>query len=134
VVDRFTARLLGRHVRERPEYGADVGEDGEGGGVGVVRGRERRPLPGEAEVEDLGVAVFGEEDVLGLEVAMDDPLVVSGGEAVGDLAGDLEGAPERKCALLQWDPERLAFEQLRDGVADAALLADVVESEDVGVR
>ena len=56
---------------------------------------ERRLVTREAEVEDLGVAVLREEDVLGLEVAVDDPLLVGGGEALGDLVGDREGALER---------------------------------------
>ena len=46
--------------------------------------------PREAEVEDLDPPVGGEEDVLGLEVAVHDPGVVGGGEAVGDLGGDLD--------------------------------------------
>lgn len=44
----------------------------------------------EVEVEELGVAVLREEDFLGLEVSVDDPLLVRGGEAFGGLAGDLE--------------------------------------------
>jgi hypothetical protein len=40
---------------------------------------------GQAEVEDLRVALVGDHDVLGLEVAVDDPALMGGGEAVGDL-------------------------------------------------
>jgi hypothetical protein len=46
---------------------------------------------GEAEVEDLGPTVFGDEDVVRLEVAMHDSLVVGGGEAASDLERDVEG-------------------------------------------
>lgn len=47
-------------------------------------------MAGEAEVEELRVAVLREEDFVGLEVTVDDPLVVRGGEAFGGLVGDLE--------------------------------------------
>ena len=77
------AHLLGRHVADRAEHGA---------GLGLVRfawasslwlpAGPRRDLAREAEVEDLHAAVAGEEDVLGLEVAVDDALLVRGGEAV----------------------------------------------------
>jgi hypothetical protein len=59
-------------------------------GVGAVD--ERGLGVSETEVEELDVAVPGEEDVLGLDVAMDDAAIVGGGEGVGGLATNLEGA------------------------------------------
>ena len=53
----------------------------------------RDVVAGEAEVEDLDVAVLRQEDVLGLDVAVDDPLLVGRGEPLGDLPGDVEGPP-----------------------------------------
>ena len=51
---------------------------------------------GQAEVEHLDeggvVAARDEEDVLGLEVAVDDAVRVRGRERVGDLRGDRDGA------------------------------------------
>ena len=46
-------------------------------------------MAGEAEVEDLYPSIFGEHDVFGLEVAVDDTGGVGGGEAVGHLRGDV---------------------------------------------
>ena len=43
---------------------------------------------GQAEVEDLDAPVPGDEQVLGLQVAVDDALVVGGGEPAGDLRGE----------------------------------------------
>ena len=40
---------------------------------------------GQAEVEDLDPPVLRHEHVLGLQVPVDDPLLVRGGEALGDL-------------------------------------------------
>ena len=79
------------------------------------------------------MAVAGEEDVLGLEVAVDDPLLVGGGEGVGDVGGDLEGALDGQGAARDEGAEGLALEQLGDGEVDAGGLADVEEEEDVGV-
>ena len=54
---------------------------------------------GQTEVEDLDAAVFGEEDVFGLEVAVDDALFVRGGEAAGDLQGILDRLAEGRAAV-----------------------------------
>ena len=56
---------------------------------------------GEAEVEDLDAAVGGEEDVLRLQVAMDDALLVRRGEAARDLDGDLDRLADGQRAALQ---------------------------------
>ena len=45
---------------------------------------------GDAEVEDLGVAAVGEEDVRRLEIAMDDAGRVSGGERLADIDADAD--------------------------------------------
>ena len=41
---------------------------------------------GQAEVENLDAPVGGDEEILGLEVAVDDPLLVRGRQAARDLA------------------------------------------------
>src|SRR5262249_4727410 len=55
-----------------------VGDGGVGTGVVAL---------GEAEVENFRIATRSDEDVGGLDVAMDDALRVSGGEGVYDLDG-----------------------------------------------
>jgi len=73
-------RLLGRHVPERPEGEA---------GLSVAAPRDEVVAQaGDAEVEDLDVAGLGLEQVVGLEIAVHDALVVRGGEHVEDLLGD----------------------------------------------
>ena len=82
MIDGLSAHLLGRHVADRADDDARLG-------VGVVASSSRPPLDGsdarEAEVEDLQPAVVGHEQVLGLEIAMDDALVVRGSEPSRDL-------------------------------------------------
>ena len=57
----------------------------------------------QAEVEKLD-SLFGEEDVAGLEVAMDDSLRVRGIQGVQDLRGVVQGLLQR-----QWALQRSAF-------------------------
>ena len=45
---------------------------------------------GEAEIEDLGVAALGDENIRGLDVAMHDAFGVRGVERVGDFDGEIE--------------------------------------------
>ena len=92
LVDGLAPRLLGRHVGGGPE-------DQAGRGAGAGQGRRLRqggraagervvvsaPGLGEAEVEDLDLALRGELDVRGLEVAVHDALLVGLLEGLGDL-------------------------------------------------
>ena len=97
VVHGLAAHLLGRHVADGAEH--DAGSVPRVcGRAGLVDGRDRVRLRqlGQAEVEDLHAAVVGDEEVLGLEVAMDDAVVVRGGEAVGDLDGVVDGLAHRQ--------------------------------------
>ena len=70
----------------------------------------------QAEVEDLDPAVAGEEHVLGLQVAVDDALLVRGGEAARDLERVVERLARRERARREPVAQRLALEQLRDDV------------------
>ncbi len=85
----------------------------------------------QTEVEDLDAAVPGEEQVLGLQVPMDDPLLVGRGEALGDLHRVVDRLADRDRARAEAAPERLALEQLRDDVRRAFVAADVVDRGDV---
>ncbi len=91
-IDFFAAGLLGRHVGDGADGGTGAGEQGgvdggadADGGLFVFFGQL-----GEAEVEDLGAPAGGDEDVGGLDVAVNDAFTVGGVEGVGDLNGDVE--------------------------------------------
>ena len=112
-VDGVAPRLLGRHVGDRPEDGPLLADGRERRRAGVARIAARDVVAGEAEVEDLDAAVLRQEDVLGLDVAVDDSLLVRGGETVGDLRARSRGTGASGIGpLASAVAERLAFEQL----------------------
>ena len=90
---------------------------------------------GEAEVQDLHPAVVGDEDVLGLQVPVDDPLLVRGGEAVDDLERVVDRSARGELASGDDLAQRLPFQQLLDDVGRARMgvRADVVDGSDVRV-
>ena len=80
------------------------------------------------------MAVFRQEDVVGLQIAVDDSTLVRRGEASRDLKGVFDRLPLRdRDASIESPAQRLAFQKLRDGVGDAVVTAEVVDREDVGV-
>ena len=130
------ANLLRRHVPHRPD---DDARDREaGGGLGLVQSLESEgPLRlhelGEAEVEELHPAVARQEDVLGLQVAVDDAGGVGGREALRDLDRGGGDGLDRERPAVEPVPERLALEELGDEVGDAVVAPDVEDGEDVRV-
>ncbi len=79
------------------------------------------------------MAALGDEDVRGLDVAMNDAFGVSSIESVGDLNGEC-----KKSVVFQGAPghhvlEREAVEKFHRDEALAVVLADFVDGADVGV-
>ncbi len=102
-VDRFAARLLGRHVGGRPyrrSWRCELLRGDERAAVRIALSRGvRRPLESrESEIEQFRVASLRHEQVRRLHVAVDDSGAVRGGERVGDLASDREEPLERQQA------------------------------------
>ena len=90
-VDRVGAlRLLGAHVRRRPEDLAHLG-------ASARPARELRDAEID-ELRDLVVVLAGEEDVLGLQIAVDDSHGVRAREASRDLSDDTEGGGDVELA------------------------------------
>ncbi|HSB55870.1 MAG TPA: hypothetical protein VLD58_16020, partial [Gemmatimonadales bacterium] len=89
-IDRGTEPLLRAHVRRGSDGDTGVGELGRSalrvGGRGL----------GDAEIGDQGVAVFGEEDVLRLDVAVDHALLVGKLQRLRRFAGDADGFGDRE--------------------------------------
>ncbi len=141
-VGRLPGRLLGRHVRRRAEDRAELGPVSGGQRRGVHQRRRVRRAGGrpwrverlrQPEVEDLDLPFSGQLDVLRLEVAMDDPLLVGLLEGLGDLPGHRQGLVEGKGAGLQPFRQGGALDQLHDQGAHPARLFEPEDRRDVGM-
>src|SRR6266704_2203814 len=90
---------------------------------------------GDREVGDLHAAVVAEQDVGGLQVAVDDAGLVGVLERVDDLAGQARRLRRRERAVaVQHVAQGGPVDQLHDDVVHALLLAGVVQRDDIGVR
>ncbi len=89
---------------------------------------------GDAEVEQLGFAVGGDEDVAGLEVAMDDEVGVGVLYCGAHLAEDFEAASDGDPFFVAVFIERLAVDVLHDEVGLALWrFGDLIQPCDVGM-
>ena len=137
LVELLPAHLLGAHVRRRTHDDAGV--------RGVHRHRRRlvRRARGrldglrQTEVEDLHHPRFGQHDVGGLEIAMDDALRVRGVERIGDLPRDRErfvdvlSIPLARSSAGHPVRERLPRDQLEHERANALRFFEPVNARDV---
>ncbi len=110
---------------------------------GSVRSETATPLShpsvtvgalGQAEVEDLDVAIRQDEHVVGFQVPMHDALLVRRGHALGDLQRIAQGLALGNRRGGELGAEGLPFQKLGYGVGDAALSSEVEDRQDVGVR
>ena len=145
LVDRAAARLLGRHVGRGAEDDAELR---------AVHRRQRRRVHdrrrarevgrptsraagvhrlGQPEVEDLDLSFTGSFYVLGLEVAVDDPLLVRLFERLRDLQREGKALSQGKRPGFEALGERRAFDELHDEGPDAAALLEAEDRGDVRV-
>ena len=136
---------LEEHHAERIDVCAVIGfTAGHLLGCEVVRGAEqhadlRRPgfrqRARQTEIGDLHVTVGGDQDVLGLDVAVDDSgsarMLESSGNLLADTS-DLLGAKD--AAFCQDASKRLSVDVLHGHIRRGVLVAEVVDLHDVGVR
>ena len=114
----------GLHVAHGAQDHTLAGGNVDRGGIGsaIFPKQSLRAKSCQSEVEDFDAAVFGDEKVLGLEVAVDDALLVGRREALGDLHTEVHGFGWRKRPASQALTERLAFEQFGDNVVNRLAL------------
>jgi hypothetical protein len=129
--DGAPGALLGRHVGRCPEDRALHGEL-----LGLAPAVVVHELH-QAEVQQLGaqrtIRQGGQEDVLGLQVAVRHTLRMREGEAREDLPRDVQRLVRLGRVVFEVLVERLTVEQLHDQVGAAAGHAEVVHAEHVGV-
>ena len=99
-------------------------------GVGQSRLCERVDELRQPEVDDLDVAILGDEHVLRLEIAMNDAVLVFRQRVTG-LDGQIERPPQFERTVLQQVAQRLPTHVLHDDVGASVSLADVVDGGDV---
>ena len=149
VVHRDSADLLRRHVAHGAHHRAGLGKRSSEGrnsrfvafrhgllprGRLLTSGRVERPPESQAEVEDLDVPVARDEQVVGLQVAVHDAALVSGGESLRDLERVVHGLLLRDRARVELPAQGLALQELHRRVRDAVLRSEVEDREDVRVR
>ena len=124
VIDFPALGLLGRHVRRRADDRPLLRE------LAFRSGGS-----GQAEVQDLHAVGFRlQPDVGRLDVAVDQPALVGRRQSQGHLPADAQHLGHRELALaLQSHVQRLAFEKLHGQEGHAAILADLVNGDDVVV-
>src|SRR5580704_2214745 len=89
------AGLFWRHVSDGADGGAGAGEELYAGirqGLAVQGIVAIRNQFGQAEVENFDRAAIGDENIPGLDVAVNDVFFVSGVESVSELNADFDGA------------------------------------------
>jgi hypothetical protein len=101
-------------------------------GSGVRVGSEALD-PGQAEVQDLHPPVRRHHHVGGLQVAVDDALLVGRGQSVREGRSDRHQALDRHPALGDELVERLPLDELHGQEVDALGLLDGVHGDDAGV-
>ncbi len=140
VIDAQALDLLGRHVVERSHDGARFRgpggtprQDGSRRRARLLFRGRRLLLPGQAEVEDLHVPVLRDEEVLGLQVAVNDPLLVRRREALRDLGCVVDDEVSGDRARIEPVAECLALQQLHHGIGNAVIRSEVEDRKNVRV-
>ena len=129
-VQLFTPRLLGRHVLGGSAHEAGHGD---GGALGLDQLRDAEV----AHLHTLATLMVGHDHhVLGLEVAVDDPLVVRLLEREEHLMEDRYDAARRERVLLQEELQQIGpVEQLHRQIEHpVARPSEVEDAHGVGVR
>ncbi len=123
LIDGVALDLLRRHVGGCPDHGSG--------------GRQTAHLAdhlGDAEVEDLGLALGGDEHVVGLQVAVHDAAAVCRTNRRQQLLDQVErDVHSEPAAVVEPVAQRAAFDVLHDDEKRVALGVEVVDADDAGM-
>src|SRR5258705_13617949 len=131
MIHNLPTQLLRRHVTNRPHHYAGIGINTARGNVGLWLTAFRLRQLCQTKVEYLHPAIFGEEDVVWLQIAVNDALLVCGREALGNLQRIVHyPALSQRCA-----PDALTqcftVEQLRNDIGCVVVCANIMNCENV---
>jgi hypothetical protein len=87
----------------------------------------------ETEIENFDPAVFGDEQVLRLEVTMDDALFMSRRQSMRNLNAVIDRLAQGYRTVLQQLPQSVALQQLGNQIGCSVKGAELVDGKDVGV-
>ena len=122
-VDGLALHLLRRHVRRRADHAARRGQ-----ALLVV------DELGDSEVEDLRLAAIGDQDVVGLDVAVDDAEVVRDADRRKELLQEVDRHIDAETSvLIEPRPHRAALDPLHDNEEHGPVLVEVVDADDSGM-
>ncbi len=129
------SRLLGRHVGHRPQRRARAGQ------VRIARARPGRIARRgarsshlrQAEVENLGVSTLGDENVCGLDVAVENALGVRRIQPVGHFDGQRQQGLQLQRTAHDRVLQRHAVQEFHGDESLAVLLINFVDGADVGM-
>ena len=127
-VQLLAEQLLGGHVGERAREPVAGVEHGRGAGVDA-----RLSELGEAEIQHLHPALDRHHDVGGLEIAVQDALLVRRRQRLGDLDAECGHVAHRQRAGREAGGQRLARHQLHDQEVGAGVAVEVVDGGDARV-
>ena len=114
-------------------YSSAAGKDGASAEFGA---RRRKSAAGcrkfrQAEIENFDESAFRDEDVRGLDIAVDNSLGVRRFQCVGDLEGNANDLIRGHGFALHHHAQRLPFQQLHAYVVPALVFANFVDRADV---
>ena len=117
----LAAYLLRRHVARRAhDHSRRCVRTGEGDFVRISAWALRQLR--QSKIEDLDAPIFRDENIFGLQVAVDDPFFVRRRESVGDLHSVLDRLTLRQGAAIQHRAQAFAFQKLGDQKGRAVVL------------
>src|SRR6202162_4031069 len=87
----------------------------------------------QSKIENLGVSALGDEDVGGLDVAVNNSLGMRGIEGIGNLDGERENQLYFHRSACDAVLQGRALKKLHNDERSAVLFADVVNCADVGM-
>ena len=110
----LSPQLLGRHVADRAQHGTRHRVPG--ARLASIGCTKRRGHGRQTEIQDLQASVSRDEDVVGLEIAVDDALVVRRRQPARELQGVVGQHTAADASGRQHASECASIEQLGDGV------------------